>query len=114
MVKSPKDVIKKSYLKEKLVDTEFSNFKESFSKFQEDTKYDESEEYNKNVLIEFLNAIGYREYNVNTKDRIDLAIYNKDGVPEVIIESKKPNKKSEMISIDNLNKKLFMKRYFIF
>jgi len=99
---SPKDVIKKSYLKQKLLESEFNNFKQSLSSFLNDIK-DNDEEFNKTLLKELLEkSIGYSSYKINTKDKIDLAIYI-DSTPEIIIELKAPKNKSEMITIDNLN-----------
>ena len=102
---SPKDIIKKSYLKQKLTDKEFENFKKHFENFQEETSEDESEEYNKNLITEFLNNIGYSNtYKINTSGRVDLAIY-KNNIPEVLIEAKSLKNKSEMIKHDSLNRK---------
>lgn len=101
---SPKDVIKKSYLRQKLLESEFRNFKQSLSNFLNDIK-ENDEEFNKTLLKELLEKnIGYSAYKINTKDKIDLAIYI-EKTPEIIIELKAPKNKSEMISIDNLNKK---------
>jgi len=104
---SPKDVIKKSYLKQKLTDKEFEAFKKHFEYFQKETKENESEEYNKNLITDFLNNIGYaNSYKINTSGRVDLAIY-KNNIPEVLIEAKSLKNKSEMIKLNNLNKKSF-------
>ncbi|MEA3370833.1 MAG: hypothetical protein U9Q40_05785 [Campylobacterota bacterium] len=47
---SPKDVIKKSYLKQKLRDKEFENFKKHFDSFQKETNENEVERlYNEKV-----------------------------------------------------------------
>ncbi|WP_104721376.1 DUF7149 domain-containing protein [Helicobacter mesocricetorum] len=54
----------------------------------------ESEEYQKNLLRDFL--IQAFEYNCNTKDRIDLAIYE-DSAPKVLFEVKSLSNKSEFI-----------------
>jgi len=103
----PKDVIKKSYLKQKLTDKEFEAFKKHLTSFEEATNENESEEYNKNLITDFLNNIGYtNSYKINTSGRVDLAIY-KNNIPEVLIESKSLKNKSEMIKHDSLNKKSF-------
>jgi len=102
---SPKDVIKKLYLKKKLTDNEFEDFKKHFENFQKETNEDESEEYNKNLITNFLNNIGYaNSYKINTSGRVDLVIY-KNNIPEVLIEAKSLKNKSEMIKHDNLNRK---------
>ena len=103
----PKDVIKKSYLKQKLLSSEFESFKNHFNKFKTNINIDESEEYNKNFITDFLYTLGYENnYKINTKGRVDLAIY-KDNTPEVLIETKNLNDKKDMISIENLNEKSF-------
>ena len=107
MLKSPKDVLKKSYLKEKPAKDESSKFVDALELLKSEIVYEESEEYNKNLLPLFFKSIGYDEYKINTKGRIDLAIYNKDNIPEVIIEAKAPKNKAEMITHDNFNKKAF-------
>ena len=104
---SPKDVIKKLYLKQKLTDKEFQEFKRDFDTFQKETNENESEEYNKNLITDFLNNIGYSNgYKINTSGRVDLAIY-KNSIPEVLIEAKSLKNRSEMIKHDSLNKKSF-------
>ena len=79
----------------------------------------ESEEHLKNIVSDFLKATYYRdEHFVNTKDRQDLVIHNgrtaKDSVG-VIIETKKPGNKSEMISPDKPNAKALheLLRYYL-
>jgi len=79
----------------------------------------ESEEHLKNIVSDFLKAAFYREEHfVNTKDRQDLVIHNgrtaKDSVG-VIIETKKPGNKSEMISTEKPNAKALheLLRYYL-
>ena len=72
---------------------------------------DDSEENFKFAILEFLNEIGYKNrYTINSKSKIDLVI-RKNNQPEspvgVIIEVKSLKNSSEMISIDNPNKKAF-------
>ncbi|MCG8742032.1 hypothetical protein G1K53_09295 [Tenacibaculum finnmarkense] len=68
----------------------------------------EMEEHIKNHFITFLKNTFYANNYVNTKDRIDLAIYS-ENTPEsdvsVLIEAKKPSNKAEFLREDNLNKK---------
>ncbi|MCG8859493.1 type IIG restriction enzyme/methyltransferase [Tenacibaculum finnmarkense] len=68
----------------------------------------EMEEHIKNHFITFLKNTFYANNYVNTKDRIDLAIYS-EKTPEsdvsVLIEAKKPSNKAEFLREDNLNKK---------
>lgn len=69
------------------------------------------EENLKNEIRDFLKKTYFGEaYHFNVKDRIDWAIFNgpksKDSVG-VIMEAKRPSNKSEMVSVDNLNRKAF-------
>lgn len=68
----------------------------------------ESEEHIKSHFIQFFSNTFYTENYINTKERIDLAIYTgktaKSDV-SVIIEAKKPSNKSEFLTETNLNRK---------
>ncbi|MEQ3664744.1 TaqI-like C-terminal specificity domain-containing protein [Olleya sp.] len=68
----------------------------------------ESEEHIKSHFKDFFSNTFYKDNYVNTKDRIDLAIYL-DGTANsdvgVIIEAKKPSNKAEFLTTDNLNRK---------
>ena len=98
----PQKVLKRGYLRDKLTEEEFLLFKKCFDKLIHDLKFDESEEFNKNVVADFFRNIGYSE--INTKKRVDLAIY-KDDNPEVLIEFKSLKNSFEMVSKDNFNTK---------
>jgi len=98
----PQKVLKRGYLRDKLTEEEFLLFKKCFDKLIHDLKFDESEEFNKNVVADFFRTIGYSE--INTKKRVDLAIY-KDDNPEVLIEFKSLKNSFEMVSKDNFNTK---------
>jgi adenine-specific DNA-methyltransferase len=64
----------------------------------------ESEEHVKNNVTNFLYETYYQGKNqINTKGRIDLAIYE-DKKPVVIIEAKRPSS-PDMVSVKNLNAK---------
>lgn len=68
----------------------------------------ESEEHIKSHFITFFNATFYQKNYINTKERIDLAIYTEDKPTSdvgVIIEAKKPSNKAEFLRTDNLNRK---------
>ena len=102
---NPKDALKKSYLKSKIKKSVLDNFKMEYYKLKDSINSNESEEHNKIIIKDFLNAIGYTgEYKINTSGRVDLAIY-KNSIPEVLIEAKSPKNKTEMISAKDLNKK---------
>lgn len=68
----------------------------------------ESEEHIKSHFTTFFNNTFYKNNYINTKERIDLAIYV-DEKPNsnvgVIIEAKKPSNKAEFLRTDNLNRK---------
>lgn len=68
----------------------------------------ESEEHIKSHFTTFFNSTFYQNNYINTKDRIDLAIYTNEKPTSdvgVIIEVKKPSNKAEFLKIDNLNRK---------
>ncbi|WP_158841593.1 type IIG restriction enzyme/methyltransferase [Polaribacter sp. L3A8] len=68
----------------------------------------ESEEHIKSHFTTFFNTTFYTNNYINTKDRIDLAIYLEDKPTSdigVIIEAKKPSNKAEFLREDNLNRK---------
>jgi len=73
-------------------------------------KNNESEEHIKEPIRHFLKSTFYGNNLINTKDRIDLAIYLENKTNRelgVIIEAKRPSNKSEFITRENLNKKAF-------
>ncbi|WP_156308101.1 type IIG restriction enzyme/methyltransferase, partial [Sphingobacterium endophyticum] len=68
----------------------------------------ESEEHLKEPIKRFLNNTFYQKNLINTKERIDLAIYLDETAKSdigVIIEAKRPSNKAEFITDKNLNKK---------
>lgn len=72
-------------------------------------KQSESEEYQKNLISDFLKSLLPKNF-INTSNRIDLAIYNgQDSTSTlgVIIEAKRLNNTSEMMTTANINAKAF-------
>ncbi|MDV3892367.1 restriction endonuclease [Elizabethkingia anophelis] len=70
----------------------------------------ESEEHLKSPISKFLSSTFYSENEINTKEKIDLAIYlGNDATSDigVLIEAKKPSNKSEFPTVKQLNKKGF-------
>lgn len=68
----------------------------------------EHEENFKNYIAEFLKNSLYQDHLVNTKDRIDLAIYSgtdANSPISVLIEVKRPSNTNEFLSAKNINKK---------
>jgi len=86
-------------------------FKKYFDILLSSINEKESEEFHKNLIINFLNAVYYQNTHfINTKGRADLVIHN-GTTPEssvgVLIEAKSPTNKTEMVSCENLNAKSF-------
>ena len=101
--------INKSYFKQSLKYKNVELFKENFSDLLKKIDTKESEEHNKNIISNFLRDTFYKNYyEINTSGRKDLVIHkgttNKTPVA-VIIETKKPNNKSEMLSWQKPNTK---------
>ncbi len=108
---SPGKAINKAFLKIKPNRTEIESFKTNLTRLLDLTNDIESEEFHKNLVIEFLKKTYYDpNHFVNTKGRNDLVIHNgKDAKSTVgvIIEAKKPTNKSEMVTTEKLNSKGF-------
>jgi adenine-specific DNA-methyltransferase len=90
------------------VSTFIKNLQECIDKVKLSDSNNESEEHIKSHFKDFFTNTFYKDNYINTKGRIDLAIYL-DNTPNsdigVIIEAKKPSNKSEFLSVNNLNKK---------
>ena len=90
---------------------EIELFKHELIQLLDRIKENESEEYHKNLVIDFLNSTYYKNnHYINTKGRSDLVIHNgkePNSPVGVLMEAKKPTNKSEMISKDNVNVKSF-------
>ena len=107
MLKPIQDILNKQLLRNKPTYEQFSIFLEALLNLQNSILPNESEEHNKNYILEFLRNAFYGQSNlVNTAGSIDGAIYQtKDATSpiEVIIEAKAPNNQSEFPSLSNLN-----------
>lgn len=108
---NPRLALNKSFLKVKPHRNDIENFKAHLIELLGQIDEKESEEFHKNIIIRFLEKTYYagRHY-INTKGRNDLVIHNdKDAKSSVgvIVETKKPTNKTEMISKSNLNTKAF-------
>lgn len=106
---SPRQSLNKSYLKLKPNRKEIENFKQEFISLLEGINEKESEEFQKNIISDFLKKIGFSPaYYINTKGRNDLVIHN-DKIHSspvgVIIETKQSGNNAEMISSKKLNSK---------
>ena len=103
--------INKAYLKVKPSRPEFEAFRKNIVKLLDQINEQESEEFHKNILSEFLKETFYSpDHYINTKGRADLVIHNgkdTDSSVGVLIETKKPGNRIEMPAKDNLNTKAF-------
>lgn len=107
----PRKALNKAFLKVKPNRTEIEGFKANLIQLLDRTNDTETEEFHKNLVIDFLKKTYYDpNHFINTKGRNDLVIHNGDKAKStvgVIIEAKKPTNKSEMVSTDKLNAKAF-------
>ncbi|MBN1637419.1 MAG: hypothetical protein JW866_00515, partial [Ignavibacteriales bacterium] len=107
----PRKALNKAFLKVKPNRSEIENFKANLIKLIDRIDKNESEEFHKNLVADFLKETYYKENHfINTKGRTDLVIHNgKDAKTSVgvIIETKKPDNKYEMLKKDNVNVKAF-------
>ncbi|MFV0468185.1 MAG: Eco57I restriction-modification methylase domain-containing protein, partial [Dysgonomonas sp.] len=108
-MKTPKQALSPAFLKQKPDRKEIELFKDEFISLLDKINDTESEEFHKNLIIDFLNSVYYKNnYYINTYGRTDLVIHNEKNTKSpvgVLIEVKKPTNKSEMITIENLNAK---------
>jgi adenine-specific DNA-methyltransferase len=107
----PRMALNKAYLKVKPNRTEIEGFKTNLIQLLDRTNDTESEEFHKNLVIDFLKKTYYDpNHFINTKGRNDLVIHNENNANStvgVIIEAKKPTNKAEMITTKKLNAKAF-------
>lgn len=108
---NPRQALNKAYLKLKINRSEIESFKKNLILLLDSANIKESEEFHKNLVSDFLKDTYYKQTNsINTKDRNDLVIHNSldpKSTVGVIIEAKKENNKSEMVTVDSLNAKAF-------
>ncbi|XZO03124.1 MAG: Eco57I restriction-modification methylase domain-containing protein [Microcoleus sp.] len=107
----PIKALNKAFLKVKPNRDDFEQFKHNLIRLIDHINESESEEFHKNLVAQFLRETYYgANHFINTKGRNDLVIHNgKDAKNSVgvILESKKPTNKGEMLKVDNLNSKAF-------
>ncbi len=109
-IKTPRDFLNPLLAKKSIDKTKFDAFKSELNNLK-NLNQKESEEHQKNSVRDFLHKSF--DYVVNTKERIDLAIFKATTV-EVIIEAKSLDNKAEMITTNELNRKAFQEaiKYF--
>lgn len=107
----PRKALNKAYLKVKPNRSAIERFKGNLISLLDQSNTTESEEFHKNLVADFLKKTYYDpHYSINTKGRTDLVIHNgKDANSSVgvIIETKKPTNKVEMLRQDQINVKAF-------
>jgi len=108
---NPRKALNKAFLKVKPNRSEIENFKTHLITLLDRINDAESEEFHKNLVIDFLKKTYYDpDHFINTKGRNDLVIHNGQTAKStvgVIIEAKKPSNKAEMITTKKLNVKAF-------
>lgn len=99
----PRQALNKAFLKVKPVRTQIEVFKGNLIRLFDQINESESEEFHKNLVSDFLKRTYYEpNFSINTKGRNDMVIHNgKDGKSPVgvILETKKPTNRGEMISL---------------
>lgn len=107
----PRQALNKAFLKVKPSRNQIEVFKTNLVALLEATNTTESEEFHKNLVIDFLKKTYYDpNHYINTKGRNDLVIHNGNTAQSpvgVIIEAKKPTNKSEMLTTKKVNVKAF-------
>jgi len=109
-MKTARQSLNLAFLKQKITRNEIDFFKNELNILFKNINENETEEFHKNLLSNFLNAIYYKDKHfINTKGKIDLVIYNEDAksTAGVLLELKNIANKNEMITRCNLNKKAF-------
>ena len=98
---TPKKALNKAFLKAKPNRKEIEHFKTNLIQLLDRTNDAESEEFHKNLVIDFLKKTYYDPHHyINTKGRNDLVIHNGDKAKStvgVIVEAKRPTNKEEMV-----------------
>ncbi len=107
----PTKALNKAFLKVKPNRDNIEGFKTNLIRLIDSMNEAESEEFHKNLVIDFLKKTYYDpNHFINTKGRNDLVIHNgntANSTVGVIIEAKKPTNKAEMITPKKVNTKAF-------
>ncbi|MZP83327.1 MAG: type II restriction endonuclease [Bacteroidales bacterium] len=107
----PRKALNKAFLKLKPNRSEIEIFKTNLIQLLDRINDKESEEYHKNLITYFLRKTYYDpNHFINTKGRTDLVIHNgnnESSTVGVIVETKKPTNKSEMLTQEKINVKAF-------
>lgn len=115
---SPKKAVNAAFYRLPVLQTEMERLKSNFEIYLKSGKADESEEFHKNLIKDFLaNTFFTPDYAVNTNGREDLVIFNGNNAaskPAVIIEAKSPTNLAEMFSENNRNCKALQECVYYF
>ena len=99
-IKTPKQSLSPAFLKQPPNREEIELFRKEFNTLFDRINAKESEEFHKNLIKDFLNAVYYRDkHYINTKGKTDLVIHNgKEAASQVgvLIETKSPANKTEI------------------
>jgi type II restriction/modification system DNA methylase subunit YeeA len=106
---TPKISLNKAFLKQPVNRDAIESFKANLQTLLGKINENESEEHHKNFVRDFLKDTFYKsDYEINTKGRQDLVIHvgkNASDKVGVIVETKKPTNKADMITAENPNRK---------
>lgn len=104
---TPRQALNKAFLKRKPCRADIDIFYSHLSQLIYNINELESEEFHKNLISNFLHKAYYApQFFINTKAHADLVIHNGSSAKTsvgVIIETKKPSNKTEMLTFDNHN-----------
>jgi len=107
----PRKALNKAFLKLKPNRSEIEIFKTNLIQLLDRINDKESEEFHKNLVSDFLKKTYYEpNHFINTKGRTDFVIHNGNNASStvgVIVETKKPTNKSEMLTQEKINVKAF-------
>ena len=108
---TPRQSLNKSFLKLKPSRKEIEHYKTHLIGFLDVINERESEEFQKNLISDFLKKIAFEpNFYINTKGRNDLVIHTDKSHSSpvgIIIETKQSANSAEMMSINKLNTKSF-------
>jgi len=109
ITQAPKRTLNKAFLKQRPLRSQMDLFKTELITLLGRIDSNETEEFHKNLVSDFLKKAIYQDNNfINTKGRQDLVIHNgKDNKTQVgvIIEAKRPSNKSDWFTADKPNGK---------
>jgi hypothetical protein len=110
-IRTPATSLSKAYAKQTVKQDDLERFRTNLAALLDHLRSNEDEEHLKNFVRDFLKDTWYQQTNlVNTSDKIDLAIYGGRSSADpvaVIIETKAPANRNEMMTVERPNTKAF-------